>query len=133
MESCCYYSRHKIQKTVQNIAITKKEKQWIWHIPEVFPEKVIDFTNKPSMWHFFLKNVFVDDGDIKLVTNRLKGNTYFTASGGNFVRSFNFFKKMNYTILFSPFWLCLIDLITSKSYNFLQKIYETPFCMRCRI
>ena len=71
--------------------MTKKGKQWIWHIPEVFSERVIDFTNEPTMWNSFLKNTFEDDGGIRLVTYRLKTNTYFTACGGNFVRSFSFF------------------------------------------
>ena len=49
----------------------------------------------------FVKNTFVDDGDIELVTNRFDRNTYCTVSGGSFVYSFRFKKKMKHTILFS--------------------------------
>ena len=41
----------------------------------------------------FVKNTFVDDGDIELVTNRFDRNTYCTVSGGSFVYSFRFKKK----------------------------------------
>ena len=37
------------------------------------------------MWRSIVKNTFVDDGDIQLVTNRFDRNTYCTASGGNFM------------------------------------------------
>ena len=51
----------KYKKTVSNIAITeKKEKQKVWHIPEVFLDKVINFINDPSRWRSFVKNTFVD-------------------------------------------------------------------------
>ena len=49
----------------------------------------------------FVKNTFVDDGDIQLVTNRFDRNTYCTVSGGSFVYSFRFLKKLKHTILFS--------------------------------
>ena len=56
-------------------------------MPGVFSDKTIDFTDEPSMWRSFVKNIFVDDSDIQLVTNRIDKNTYCTVSGGNFVSS----------------------------------------------
>ena len=40
------------------------------------------------MLRSFVKNSFVDDGDVQLVTNRFDRNTDCTVSGGNFVYSF---------------------------------------------
>ena len=56
----------------------------------IYEDKVINFTNEPSMWFSFIKNAFVDDGDIQLITNRFVTNIYCTASGANSVYSFNF-------------------------------------------
>ena len=42
------------------------------------------------MWRSIVKNTFVDDGVIQLVTNRLDRNTNCTVSGGNFVFSLVF-------------------------------------------
>ena len=80
-----------IFQAVSNIAITeKKEKQRVWHAPGVFSDKVIDFTNEPSKWCSFVKNIVVDDGDIQLVTNSFDSNTYCTVSDGTFVYTFSF-------------------------------------------
>ena len=43
----------------------------------------MNLTNESSMWCSFVKNTFVDDGDIKLATNRFDRNTYCTVSMGN--------------------------------------------------
>ena len=53
--------------------------------------------SEPSMWRYFVRNIFVDDDDdIQLVKKRFDTNTYCTVSGGNFVYSFSFLK--NWTI-----------------------------------
>ena len=56
---------------------------------DIYQDKVIDFTNEPSMWHSFVKN----DSDIQLVTNRFDRNTYCTVSKGNFVYIFSFLRN----------------------------------------
>ena len=40
------------------------------------------------MLRSFVKNFFVDDGDVQLVSNRFDRNTDCTVSGGNFAYSF---------------------------------------------
>ena len=67
-------------------------------MPGVFSDRVIGFTNEPSMWGSFVKNTFVDDSYIQLVTNRFHTNTYCTVSGDNFVYSFSFLR--NWSIQF---------------------------------
>ena len=62
-------------------------------MPRVFSDKVIDFSNEPSMWRFFVKNTFVDDSDIQLATNRFNRNIFCTASGGNFMYSFSLLRN----------------------------------------
>ena len=57
---------------------TKYKKHYTCHMPELFSDKVIDFPNDPWMWRSFVKNAFVDDGDIQLVTSRFDKNTYCT-------------------------------------------------------
>ena len=42
----------------------RKRKNNKWHIPGPFSDKVIDFANEPSMLDSFVKNTFVDDGDV---------------------------------------------------------------------
>ena len=56
----------------------------------IFSDIVIDFTDEQSMWRSFVKNTFVDDGDIQLVTNKFGRSTYCSVSGGNFVSSLVF-------------------------------------------
>ena len=43
----------------------------------------------------FVNNIFVDDGDIQLATDRLDRNTYCTVSGGNFMYSFSFLRHLS--------------------------------------
>ena len=69
------------------------------------------------MWRSFVKNSFVGDGDIQLVTNRFDRNIYCTASGGDFMHSFSFCKKLKHVVLFSHLCLCFIDLLTPKRSN----------------
>ena len=45
------------------------------------------------MWRSFLKNTFVDDGDIQQITNRFDRNIYYNVCGGNFVYSFSFLRN----------------------------------------
>ena len=56
---------------------------------DIYQDKVIDFTNEPSMSHSFVKN----DSDIQIVTNRFDRNTYCTVSKGNFVCIFSFLRN----------------------------------------
>ena len=59
----------------------------------VLSDKVIDFTNEPSMWRSFLKNAFVNNGDIQPVRyqlNRYDNNTYCNFYGDSFVCRFSF-------------------------------------------
>ena len=58
------------------------------NVAQVFSDKVIDFTNEQS--GDFVKNTFVDDGLIQLLRNRFDRDTYWTDSGGNFVKSLVF-------------------------------------------
>ena len=46
-----------------------------------------------------MKNTFVDDGDIQLVTNRIDRNTYCIICGGNFVYIFSFKKIEPYSLI----------------------------------
>ena len=82
----------------------------------------MNLTNESSMWRSFVKNTFVDDGDIKLATNRFDRNTYCTVSrgnlciavcGANFVYNFSFFKEIEECL-----WL--IDLLT-PDFQFITK------------
>ena len=83
----------------------------------VFSDKVINFTNELWMWRSFVKNYFVDDGDIKLVTSRFDRNTYCTVFRGNFVYSFSLLRNLKHTILFNYLCLCFNDLLTPKNSN----------------
>ena len=52
------------------------------------------FRYEPSMWRSFVKNTFVNLGDLlQLVTNRFDRNIYCTVSGDNFVYSFRFLRN----------------------------------------
>ena len=62
-----------------------KKKRYVCYIPGVFSDIFRYITNEPSVWHSFVKNALVDDGDIQLATNRFDRNTYCTVSGGNSV------------------------------------------------
>ena len=79
-------------------------------MPGVFSDKIIDFTNEPSMWRFFVKNTFVNDNDMQLVTDIFDRNTYCTVSGGKFVHGFSFLRNWSMQ-------LCLIDLLTPNGSN----------------
>ena len=52
---------------------------------DIYQDKNIHFTIEPSMICSFVRNIFVDDDDIQLVTKRFDRNTYYTVSGGNFM------------------------------------------------
>ena len=55
----------------------------------------------------FVNDCFVDDGDIKLVTNRFDKNTYCTVSGVGFVYCFIYL-----------FIYLFFDLLTPKTSNY---------------
>ena len=74
-------------------------------MPGVFSDKVIDFTNEPSMWRFFVKNTFVNDNDMQLFTDIFDRNTYCTVFGGLDSKPFSFLRNWSMQ-------LCLIDLLT---------------------
>ena len=69
-------------------------------MPGLFSEKVIDFTDKPSMWWCsFVENTFADYDDTQLVTNRSDRNTYCTVSEGNSVSSLVFWELEPYNLI----------------------------------
>ena len=80
------------------------------------------------MLRSFVKNSFVDDGDVQLVTNRFDRNTDCAVSGGNFVYSF-LKNKIEAFNLIQPHWP-----LNPKDFQVIIKnIQNSILHMRCRI
>ena len=126
-------TRYKKQYQILLSLRKKKEKSDRRSLTGVFSDKVIDFTDESSMWCSFVKNSFVEEADIQLVTNRSDRNTYCIVSESNFVYNFGFLTNWRIQFLFIHLCLCFIDLITPKSSNLQQKIYKTLLWMTCWI
>ena len=75
-----------MQNTVS--ATTTTEKKESNKSDKSISDRFIEISNKQSMRRSFVNDSFVDDGDIKLVTNRFDKNTYCTVSGVGFVYCF---------------------------------------------
>ena len=105
---------------------------------EIYQDKVIHFTNEPSMWRSFVKNTFVDDGDIQLVTNRFDRNTYCTVPHWSLSsKEFQFTTKNLQNALLHEmsdlkFWnfkLSFLRIYFSSVANFFQKIWLSLFIL----
>ena len=105
---------------------------------EIYQDKVIYFTNEPSMWRSFVKTTFVDDGDIQLVTNRFDRNTYCTVPHWSLSSKEFQFTTKKYTkrsfawdvgFKFWNFKLSFLRIYFSSVANFFQKIWLSLFIL----
>ena len=105
---------------------------------EIYQDKVIHFTNEPSMWRSFVKNTFVDDGDIQLVTNGFDRNTYCTVPHWSLSSKEFQFTTKKYTkrsfawdvgFKFWNFKLSFLRIYFSSVANFFQKIWLSLFIL----
>ena len=89
LTNICSWKTSAIKKHQILLSLRKKKNNKC----DIYQDKVIDFTNQPSIWRSFVKNIFVDDDDIQLLTNRFDRNTNCAVSKGNFVYSFSFLRN----------------------------------------